>query len=227
MYINNVVTTISPGSEINMFANDIALYRIITTPNDYTILQEDISAISSFLDSKYLNFNEGKCRTMHISRKRSNSLPPPQLYLNSTELVQVTSYKYLGVIFTNTLSWHPHITAICKKTRKQIGLLYRNLYQHSSSNNLLKLYLTKIRPHLEYASPVWDPFRLGEIEELENVQKFALRMCLKSWSMDYKELLETAQIPSLSSRRSNASLRHLAKIVNKQTYFPEAREITV
>ena len=150
-------------------------------------------------------------------KKEIKLLPSPQLYLNSTELVQVTSYKYLGVIITNTLSWHPHITAICKKTRKQIGLLYRNLYQHSSSNTLLKLYLTKIRPHLEYTSPVWDPFCLGEIDELENVQKFALRMCLKSWSMDFKELLETAQIPSLSSRRSNASLRHLTKIVNKQT----------
>ena len=101
-------------------------------------------------------------------------------------------------------------------------MLYRNFYEHSSSNTLLKLYLTKIRPHLEYASPVWDPFRKGEIEELESVQKFALRMCLKSWSMDYKELLEIAQIPSLSSRRSNASLRHLTKIVKKQTYFPEA-----
>ena len=40
MYINNVVATISPGSEINMFADDIALYQIITSPNDYAILQE-------------------------------------------------------------------------------------------------------------------------------------------------------------------------------------------
>ena len=38
MYINNVVTTISSGSEINMFADDIALYRIITSTNDYAVL---------------------------------------------------------------------------------------------------------------------------------------------------------------------------------------------
>ena len=77
-YINNVI---SPGSEINMFADDIALYRIFAIPNDYVMIREDISAISSFLDSKYLDFNESKCCTMHISRKRSNwiSLPPPQL----------------------------------------------------------------------------------------------------------------------------------------------------
>ena len=204
-----------------LHADDIALYCIITSPNDYAMLQEDISAVSSFLNYKYLNFNVDKCRAMHITRKRSNSIPPPPLYLNSTKLMQVTNYKYLGVIITNTLSWQPHIVATCKKTRKLIGMLYRSLYQHSSPKTLLKLYLTKIRPHLEYASPVWDPFRKGEIEELENVQKFALRMCLKSWDMDYSELLEKAHIPTLSSRRSRASLRHLTKIVKNQTYFPE------
>ena len=33
------------------------------------------------------------------------------------------------------------------------------------------LYLTTIRPRLEYASPVWDPFHGAEIE---SVQMFAL-----------------------------------------------------
>ena len=57
MYINNIVTTILPGSEINMFADDIALYRIITSPNDYALLQEDISAISN-LESLLVKKNE-------------------------------------------------------------------------------------------------------------------------------------------------------------------------
>ena len=44
-----------------MFADDIALYHIIiTSPSDYAVLQEDISAISTFLDYKHLNFNEDK-----------------------------------------------------------------------------------------------------------------------------------------------------------------------
>ena len=51
MYINNIVTNISASSEINIF--DIALYRIITSPDDYAMLQEDISAIASFLDYKH------------------------------------------------------------------------------------------------------------------------------------------------------------------------------
>ena len=78
-----------------MFADDIALYRIITYPNDYAMLQEDISAVLSFLNYKDLNFNVDKYRAMHITRKRSNSIPPPLLYLNSTELMQVTNINIL------------------------------------------------------------------------------------------------------------------------------------
>lgn len=40
MHINNIVTVISSGSEINMFADDIALYRIITSPNDYVMYRK-------------------------------------------------------------------------------------------------------------------------------------------------------------------------------------------
>ena len=35
MYINNIITTNSSGSEINMFADDIALYCIVTSQSDY------------------------------------------------------------------------------------------------------------------------------------------------------------------------------------------------
>ena len=45
----------------------------------------------------------------------------------------------------------------------------------------MKLYLTSIRPHLEYTPPVWNFFHKREIEDNENVQKFAIEMCLKSW----------------------------------------------
>ena len=40
------------------------------------------------------------------------------LYLNATELEQVASYKYLVVIITNNLSWQPHVTSMCKKSKE-------------------------------------------------------------------------------------------------------------
>ena len=49
-YINDIATAISPDSEINMFADDITLYRVIKTRMDYVHLQNDINSISSCLE---------------------------------------------------------------------------------------------------------------------------------------------------------------------------------
>ena len=73
MCINDVATTISQGSMINMFADDIAYYRIIQSQSDYDIVQKDVDYISSFMSCKLLEFNANKCRVMLLSRKRSNS----------------------------------------------------------------------------------------------------------------------------------------------------------
>ena len=45
IYINNMVWQISNGSKINLFADDITLYRIIYTPNDYNSLQSNIHVL--------------------------------------------------------------------------------------------------------------------------------------------------------------------------------------
>ena len=91
IYINDVVWQISNGSKINLFADDIALYQIIYTPNDYNSLQSDINAVSSCLTSKYLSLNASKCCCLLLSRKRSLSIPLPSLTLGATPLAQVSS----------------------------------------------------------------------------------------------------------------------------------------
>ena len=221
-YINNVAAVISPNSDVNMFADDIALYRVIKTTADYNHLQQDIDSISACIQQKDLRFNTNKCKTMFISKKKSKSLPPPQLTLDGTILKRVKCYKYLGITLTSDLSWTPHIANCCNKTRRLIGLLYRRFQQNSCPTTLLRLYCSFIRPHLEYASIVWNPCQKGDIAKLENVQKFALRVCLKSWDMSYDDLLSNSKLSSLRKRRLLASLCHLYKIIRGLTDFEDA-----
>ena len=68
---------------------------------------------------------------------------------------------------------------------------------------------------------MWDPYLIKDVEILEKMQKFGLKMCLKDWSSDYSNLLTTAKIPTLSSRRSQARLTHMFKIMHEQTDFPD------
>ena len=59
--------------------------------------------------------------------------------------------------------------------------------------------------------PVWDPYHKTELEAIESihVQKFALRMYLKSWSTDYDHLLLESKLLSLKTRRSVLNLNQL------------------
>ena len=72
MYINDVATTISQGSMINMFADDIAYYRIIQSQSDYVIVQKDVDCISSFMSCKLLEFNANKCRVINAAIKEES-----------------------------------------------------------------------------------------------------------------------------------------------------------
>ena len=221
-YINDVASVVSPGSDISLFADDIALYRIIRSSSDYLELQTDIDSITTCIESKYLKFNASKCKYMLVSRRRLSPSTPTPLNINGCVLTKVTSYKYLGVTITSNLSWSPHIDNICSKARRLVGMLYRHFYTNSSPQTLLKLYLSFIRPRLEYSSAVWNPHLKKDIEAIENVQKFAVRVCLKSFDMDYADLLRNAAVSPLQLRRQQACLCHLYKIVHGITDYPES-----
>ena len=120
--------------------------------------------------------------------------------------------------------WSSHISNICNKTRRLIGILYRRFYKHFSPDTLLRLYTSFIRPHLEYATAAWDPFLKKDISLLEDVQKFASRVCTKSWdtTSSYSDLLVMTHLPSLQARRQQTKLCNLFYMVNHFTFFPDA-----
>ena len=222
LYINDVINVISPESSLSLFADDMAIYRPIRSQHDYYRLQLDISAISEWIEDNYLSLQPTKCCAMLISRKRVDSHALPILYVQDVPLPYVSSVKYLGVLISCNLSWSDHVTALNKKARRLIGILYRTFYKHAESSTLVKLYLSNIRPHLEYCSPVWNPHLRKDIDQLERAQKFGLKVCLKDWSSNYNDLLQKGDVPNLSKRRTIATLSHLHKIVHDQTDFPGA-----
>ena len=60
-----------------------------------------------------------------------------------------------------------------KKARKQAGIIYKTFYKYSNPDCLKQLYLSFLRPHLEYATPVWDPYYSSHVDILEK----SLKVC--------------------------------------------------
>ena len=77
-----------------------------------------------------------------------------------------------------------------------------------------------MRPHLEYAAQVWNPYLIKDIECLEGVQKLALRLCSRRWNADYADLLEVFHVPPQKGRRLVLSLLTFYKIDKEFVFFP-------
>ena len=211
---------LSLDSKITLYADDILLFKPIRKKEDYKDIQQDIDTLYTWSASSRLIFNSEKCKYMLITRKRSNSLTPPPLSLGPSIIERTYSYKYLGVTISSNLSWSEHIHAICTKAKRLLGFLYRHFYSNANTSSLLKLYISLIRPHLEYACQVWHPHLLTDINKLESVQKFALRLCVKRWDLGYDVLLSMCDLPILATRRKYFDLCIMYKIINHQIYFP-------
>ena len=94
-----------------------------------------------------------------------------------------------------------HISHICKKSRKVLGLIFRHFYRFSSSSSIIRLYFSLVRPILEYCSPVWSPSSSALSYKLESVQSFALNLASKFDSDSIASISSSHHISSLSSRR--------------------------
>ena len=82
------------------------------------------------------------------------AIPPPVLSIGGVDLRRVDNTKYLGLSLSSDLSWSDHITNLCRKTKRLIGMLYRQFYAHADTPTLLKLYVAFIRPHCTSSMPV-------------------------------------------------------------------------
>ena len=159
---------------------------------------------------------------MLISRKRPHCCNPPDLLLDDLILERVKCFKYLGVILTSDFSWSSQVESICTKSRKLLGFLHRRFYKHAEPSALLQLYHSLVRPHLEYASDVWDPHLQRDIQLIKNVQKFGLRICSKQWDLRYDKLLSNFSLPNLQARRLHHKLCTMFRIVHNLISFPSS-----
>ena len=216
LFINDIGSlSLSPHSKLILFADDILLLHPLQSSSDLSPIQSDLNSITSWLSLNLLSVNPAKSKYMIFALKSQQCfdyLPP--LQLNNLSIARVFTFRYLGILLSCNMTWASHISSISKKAKRLLGLIYRQFYKNSSTNTLLSLYLTIVRPVLEYGSPIWDPPSFSLSSTLESVQHFALKLASKSWSQSYDSLLSSLNICSLAHRRMKAKLSLFYKITH-------------
>ena len=100
----------------------------------------------------------------------------------------------------------PPSIAVCKSVKYAKSKTNKWVFYTESSIPLQTLHhsyscIPGLHPHLEYATPVLDPHQQWLINSVERVQKFALKVCTKSWSSGYESMLQSCNLPTLASTR--------------------------
>ena len=132
------------------------MVRLIPEPIDLCIMIPYRVGLHRFV---CMELNPSKCKYMVLlgdAHQRYQQLSWTYMY----------SWKEcmsLNIWVTDNLSWSKHIQSNTKKAMKLIGLDYWKFYQHSSTKTLKELHISFIRPHMEYATSVWDPHCIPDV----------------------------------------------------------------
>jgi hypothetical protein len=127
--------------------------------------------------------------------------------------------KDVGVTINNKLSFDKDITEKVNKANSIIGVI-RRTFEYLDLKTFRMLYVSLVRPHLEYVNPVWNPYLKKHIDMIENIQRRATKLIPGLSNLSYEDRLRRLKLPSLSYRRSRGDMIEVYKIMSGK-YDPE------
>lgn len=213
LYINDLPAICESDSRIYLFADDAKIYKHVVCEEDRVKLQNSIDALQAWSDKWLLKLNINKCKMVSVGREVDDS----RAYCIGTgnqrkQLVREKQINDLGVTIDEKLSFSQHIQAKINKAYSMIGVLKRN-FKNVSVSTFVLLYKSMVRSHLEYCNSVWAPYKKGDIEDLERVQKRATRLILGLRFTPYEERLKICNLPTLKYRRLRGDMIETYKII--------------
>ncbi|XP_070550687.1 uncharacterized protein [Ptychodera flava] len=204
------------SSDVYLFADDTKLSRDVSKSNEHLYLQNDLKRLEEWANTWLLRFNADKCKTISIRGKSTKHIKYQYSMGSDTTthvLENVDSEKDIGVFIDSDLSFEKHIQEKINKANKIMGII-RRTYVYLDIENFLFLYKALVRPHLEYCSSVWHPYKEKDIDVIENVQRRATRQIPALKGLTYSERLAKIGLPTLAYRRDRGDMIETFKILN-------------
>lgn len=214
IYMNDVTAGIT--SSMRLFADDCVLYRIVKNQDDCELLQHDLNRFSEWCMKWGMSINSDKTVCMRFTKKKNAH--SYTYVLKGKDITFVNEHKYLGIFFTSNLSWSRQIRYVCSRASRGLGFLRRNTKQFPLDTKAL-LYKTYIRPILEYACTVWDPWTAIDTERLERIQNLSVRFVCNDYSRNFSVSQAKSSLgwQSLHGRRKMLRLKLFHSIYHSKT----------
>jgi len=222
-FINDIVKNIS--SSIKLYADDVLIYRRINSDEDCKLLQRDLIILENWAHKWNMCFSPSKCEFLRITNNKD--IINFQYHIQNSQIKEVQQAKYLGVTLNNKLTWSDHIQVITKKANSTYGFIRRN-FNNCPTKIKSSLYLSLVRPILEYASTVWSPYYANDTHLIEAVQRRAARLAVNCYSryQSVTSILEQLDWPTLQERRDQMKMIMMYKIVHGLVFIQHNLPLT-
>ncbi|KAK4314500.1 hypothetical protein Pmani_014205 [Petrolisthes manimaculis] len=169
IYINDLVANLE--SAASLFADDAKIYKTIRTEADVETLQRDMERLNEWSRKWLLTFNASKCKIMHISHDNQGN----DYQLGGVTLQKSSTENDLGITISSDLKSSAHVAKVAAKANNRLGIIKRNFTVHDKEI-ILPLYLSLVRPILDFGVQCWSPHLAKDIQALERIQRRATRL---------------------------------------------------
>ena len=206
------INDLNTPCETYKYVDDSTIFEICKT-DTISIIQEAADVAANWTKTNDMRINASKTKEMVICFSTNRNLVEsmPHIVIDEVDIERVNHAKILGVMVSANLTWNAHIDNIVAKASKRLFMLYQMKRSGISQHDLLRIYLSVIRPVVEYACPVWHsslPKYLSD--NIELIQKRALRTIYPGCHYDI--CLDKSNITTLAARRDTLCIAYFNKM---------------
>ena len=210
IFINDLPESLS--LPLKMYADDSKLLTVLKCDNDKVKMRQDIDSIARWCCTWSMKLNSAKCKVMHIGKNNEKNEYSINDGISRTILATTEMERDLGIFIRADGKWSDQVNSAASKANRTLGMM-KNTFKCWSDEIVRIIYPTFIRPHLEFASSVWNPNRKKDIDTLEKVQRRATKT-LESRHLSYENRIKKLGLTTLEQRRHRGDFIQCYKLVH-------------
>ena len=172
--------------------------------------------IDAWTKNQKMQINVNKTKTMIFNFTEKYQFGT-KLSVDGNPIDVIDSTQLLGTTITSDLRWDSNTRNIVRKANARMELLRRVASFGASVSDLKNIYFLFVRSQLEHSAVVWHCSLSQENKnDLERVQKSALKVILGEKYKGYKKALNDLCIETLDERRESLCLKFAKRCIKNE-----------
>ena len=192
LYISDLLALIK--SSHSFYADDGRLYG--NPLENSQAIQDDLQIIHKWTCDWLMPLNNSKCFVLRLGKNNPNT----NYTIENHSLKTVREINDLGVLIDKELVFSEHVAHVVKRANIKT-YLFQKIFTNPNGDLMKKLFVSYVRPIIEYASVIWSPYLIKDKQLLEKVQRRYTKTVVNLKNKSYENRLTELKLPSLEKRR--------------------------